>query len=263
MMPRYGERGATDMPQARPDTHITQPASDSQMMVSVHAPACRRSGVKYSQWITGPAAREDVHRLRARCDAIIAGSGTVLADDPRLTVRGFDPHDHLRDHRRPLRVIADGRARTPPGSNVLDGTTPTLVAVADDATAAATAPLESRAAVVRLPRAGPGAGLDLEALLAELADREIVSVLLEGGPTLAGSFLARGLVDRVVAYVAPTLFGAGAAALGAAGVTTLAEAHHLDVEDVQTIGPDLRITAAVRRPGALAGARPAPSRREN
>ena len=73
-----------------------------------------------SQWITGAAAREDVHRLRARCDAIIAGSGTVLADDPRLTVRGFDPHDHLITHRRPLRVIADARARTPLGSRVLD-----------------------------------------------------------------------------------------------------------------------------------------------
>jgi diaminohydroxyphosphoribosylaminopyrimidine deaminase/5-amino-6-(5-phosphoribosylamino)uracil reductase len=235
-----------------------------------------------SQWITGPAAREDVHRLRARCDAIIAGSGTVLADDPRLTVRGFDPHDHLRTHRRPLRVVADGRARTPLGSHVLDGTAPTLIAVADDAATAAS--LESHAAVVRLPRAGRTGGLDLTALLAELGEREIVSVLLEGGPTLAGSFLAEGLVDRVVAYVAPTLLGTGAAALGAAGVSTLAQAHHLDVEDITTLGPDLRITAAVRhrasgaegdasRPlgsasegadaaGALAG-RPAPSRREN
>jgi diaminohydroxyphosphoribosylaminopyrimidine deaminase/5-amino-6-(5-phosphoribosylamino)uracil reductase len=235
-----------------------------------------------SQWITGPAAREDVHRLRARCDAIIAGSGTVLADDPRLTVRGFDPHDHLRTHRRPLRVVADGRARTPLGSHVLDGTAPTLIAVADDAV---TAPLEPHAAVIRLPRAGHAGGLDLGALLAELSEREIVSVLLEGGPTLAGAFLAEGLVDRVVAYVAPTLFGAGAAALGDAGVTTLAQAYHLDIEDITTMGPDLRITATVRdrvsgaegavdRPlgaasadagvaGALAGARPAPSRREN
>lgn len=226
-----------------------------------------------SQWITGPAAREDVHRLRARCDAIIAGSGTVLADDPRLTVRGFDPHDHLLTHRRPLRVVADGRARTPLGSHVLDGTTPTLIAVAEDAVTAAA--LESQAAVVRLPRAPHTGALDLGALLTELSEREIVSVLLEGGPTLAGAFLAEGLVDRVVAYVAPTLFGAGAAALGDAGVATLAEAHHLDIDDVTTMGPDLRITATVRdqagraggaagRPlGALAGARLAPSRREN
>jgi diaminohydroxyphosphoribosylaminopyrimidine deaminase/5-amino-6-(5-phosphoribosylamino)uracil reductase len=231
-----------------------------------------------SQWITGPEAREDVHRLRARADAIIAGSGTVLADDPRLTVRGFPPHDHLRTHRRPLRVVADGRARTPLASRVLDGDAPTLVAVAEDAPGNAAA-LEAITSVVRLPRARTG--LDLHALLAELRDREIVSVLLEGGPTLAGAFLAEGLVDRVVAYLAPTLFGAGAAALGDAGVTTLAEAHHLDIEDVTTMGPDLRITAAVRDraevadhrdPGtasgaahlaAATGARPAPSRREN
>jgi diaminohydroxyphosphoribosylaminopyrimidine deaminase/5-amino-6-(5-phosphoribosylamino)uracil reductase len=193
-----------------------------------------------SQWITGPQAREDVHRLRARCDAIIAGSGTVLADDPRLTVRGFEPHDHLRTPRRPLRVIADGRARTPAGSRVLDDAAPTLVAIGEDAPA-----LEAGAAVVRLPRTERG--LDLTALLAELADREIVSVLLEGGPTLAGSFLADGLVDRVVAYLAPTLLGAGPAALADAGVTTLAEAYHLDIEDITTIGPDLRITAATRR----------------
>jgi diaminohydroxyphosphoribosylaminopyrimidine deaminase/5-amino-6-(5-phosphoribosylamino)uracil reductase len=206
-----------------------------------------------SQWITGAAAREDVHRLRARADAIIAGSGTVLADDPRLTVRGFEPHDHLRTHRRPLRVVADTRARTPLAGRVLNDEAPTLVAVAEDAEASA---LESTTAVVRLPRARNGRGLDLSALLAELTEREIVSVLLEGGPSLAGGFLAEGLVDRVVAYLAPTLFGAGAAALGDAGVATLAQAHHLDIDDVTTIGPDLRITATVRD-------RPAPSRREN
>ncbi|WP_285566708.1 bifunctional diaminohydroxyphosphoribosylaminopyrimidine deaminase/5-amino-6-(5-phosphoribosylamino)uracil reductase RibD [Actinoallomurus iriomotensis] len=206
-----------------------------------------------SQWITGASAREDVHRLRARVDAIIAGSGTVLADDPRLTVRGFEPHDHLRTHRRPLRVVADARGRTPLDSRVLDDAAPTLVAVADDTDASA---LESTTAVVRVPRSRRGPGLDLSALLAELTEREIVSVLLEGGPSLAGGFLAAGLVDRVVAYLAPALLGAGTAALGDAGIATLAEAYHLDIDDVTTIGPDLRITATVRD-------RPAPSRREN
>lgn len=232
-----------------------------------------------SQWITGPEARHDVHRLRFRCDAIIVGSGTVLADDPRLTVRGFERHDHLRTPRRPLRVVADGRARTPLTSRVLDDAAPTLVAVAEDADAGA---LEGRAAVVRLPYTGRG--LDLNALLAELRERQIVSVLLEGGPVLAGSFIAAGLVDRVVAYLAPALLGTGAAALGDAGVATLAQAHHLEIDDITTVGPDLRITATVRTrasgaegpaPGAasedadVAGvpagvsARPAPLRREN
>ncbi|GAA0324487.1 bifunctional diaminohydroxyphosphoribosylaminopyrimidine deaminase/5-amino-6-(5-phosphoribosylamino)uracil reductase RibD [Actinoallomurus spadix] len=209
-----------------------------------------------SRWITGPEARHDVHELRARCDAIIAGSGTVLADDPRLTVRGVHRHDHRRTPRRPLRVIADTRARTPVTSRVLDDEAPTLIAVAEDADTTA---LEGRAAVVRLPYGDRG--LDLTALLAELHDRQIVAVLLEGGPTLAGSFLAAGLVDRVVAYLAPRLLGAGPAALGDAGVATLAEAHHLQIDDVTRIGDDLRVTAV--RPAVETPTRPAAARRES
>lgn len=211
-----------------------------------------------SQWITGPESRQDVHRLRARCDAIIAGAGTILADDPRLTARGTDPRRHLRTPRTPLRVVVDTRARTPLSSRVLDDAAPTLVAVAEDADAG---PLEARTAVVRLPRAGRG--LDLTALLADLRDRQVVSALLEGGPTLAGSFLAAGLVDRVVAYLAPTLLGTGAAALGDAGVTTLARAHHLAIDDITTTGPDLRITATVRARDAAVSAGAARPRREN
>jgi diaminohydroxyphosphoribosylaminopyrimidine deaminase / 5-amino-6-(5-phosphoribosylamino)uracil reductase len=187
-----------------------------------------------SQWLTGPQARRDVHRLRSRCDAIIAGIGTVLTDDPRLTARGPE-EERGRD---PLRVIVDSAARTPPASRVLDGAAPTLVAVAEDADATA---LEGRAAIVRLPR--KGRGLDPAALLAELRHREVVAAFLEGGPTLAGSFVAVGLVDRVVAYLAPALLGAGPSALAHAGVTTLAEAHRLEIDDVTRIGPDLRITA--------------------
>ncbi|MEV5706996.1 bifunctional diaminohydroxyphosphoribosylaminopyrimidine deaminase/5-amino-6-(5-phosphoribosylamino)uracil reductase RibD [Actinoallomurus sp. NPDC052274] len=209
-----------------------------------------------SQWITGPEARHDVHELRARCDAIVAGSGTVLADDPHLTVRGAHRHDHRRTPRRPLRVVADTRARTPLTSRVLDDEAPTLIAVAEDADTAA---LEGRVAVVRLPR--DDGGLDLTALLTELRERQIVSVLLEGGPTLAGSFVAAGLVDRVVAYLAPRLLGAGPAALGDAGVATLAEAHHLEIDDVTRIGTDLRITAV--RPAVETPTRPVAARRES
>jgi diaminohydroxyphosphoribosylaminopyrimidine deaminase/5-amino-6-(5-phosphoribosylamino)uracil reductase len=231
-----------------------------------------------SQWITGPQARQDVHRLRARCDAIIAGSGTVLADDPHLTARGVEPRSPRRPPRTPLRVVADGRARIPATSRVLDAAAPTLVAIAEDADPGA---LEGRAAVVRLP--ADGRGLDLTALLAVLRERQVVSVLLEGGPTLAGSFLAAGLVDRVIAYLAPTLLGTGAAALGDAGVATLAQAYHLAIDDTTAIGPDLRVTATVRTrargaegaaeralgtagedaDGATVDAGPAPLRREN
>ncbi|WP_433255522.1 bifunctional diaminohydroxyphosphoribosylaminopyrimidine deaminase/5-amino-6-(5-phosphoribosylamino)uracil reductase RibD [Streptosporangium sp. CA-135522] len=211
-----------------------------------------------SQWITSPESRADVHRLRAEADAIVAGIGTVLADDPRLTARrppgdetpaaggpglspgGARPHgDGVAAARPPLRVVVDSDARTPLTARVLDSRAPTLVAVADDAAAQ---PLADAAEVVRLARRRPY-GIDLAGLLAELHRRQIVSVLLEGGPTLAGSFLKEGLIDRVVGYLAPALLGAGAAALGPAGVATIAETHRLEFEDVTPTGPDLRLTA--------------------
>ncbi|MFD2353441.1 bifunctional diaminohydroxyphosphoribosylaminopyrimidine deaminase/5-amino-6-(5-phosphoribosylamino)uracil reductase RibD [Nonomuraea ferruginea] len=183
-----------------------------------------------SQWITSPEARADVHRLRARSDAIVAGIGTVLADDSRLTARlGPGRGPPAARGRRPGRQDAGHRAgarrRGPP----------TLVAVAADTVTTLGADL------LRVPR--DGRGLDLHALLKELAAREVVSVFLEGGPTLAGAFLARGLVDRVVAYVAPALLGAGAAALGEAGVRTIGEAHRLIFDEVSPIGPDVRLVA--------------------
>jgi diaminohydroxyphosphoribosylaminopyrimidine deaminase/5-amino-6-(5-phosphoribosylamino)uracil reductase len=182
-----------------------------------------------SKWITSPEARADVHRLRAESDAVIAGIGTVIADDPLLTARV--PGDAAR---RPLRVVVDSAARTSASARVLAGEEPALVAVADDADVPA-----HLGHAVRLPRA-PG-GIDLHALMAELHGRQIVSALLEGGPTLAGSFLREGLVDRVVGYIAPALLGTGAAALGAAGVTTIGEILRLEFEEVTPIGPDLRL----------------------
>lgn len=205
-----------------------------------------------SQWITSPESRADVHRLRGEAGAIIAGIGTVLADDPRLTVRrppgdgppavGSPLHvavDGPPSAVPPLRVVVDSDARTPLTARVLDGRAPTLVAVAADADAGA---LAARTEVVRLARRRPY-GIDLGELLAELHRRQIVSVLLEGGPALAGSFLREGLIDRVVGYLAPALLGAGAAALGPAGVATIAETHRLEFEDVTPTGPDLRLTA--------------------
>ncbi|MEU9205972.1 bifunctional diaminohydroxyphosphoribosylaminopyrimidine deaminase/5-amino-6-(5-phosphoribosylamino)uracil reductase RibD [Streptomyces sp. NPDC048332] len=187
-----------------------------------------------SRWITSAQSRADVHRLRAEADAVVAGSGTARTDDPQLGVRGIDGAV------QPLRVVVDTAATAVrPGARVLDGTAPTLIAVADDADARHL-PVES---VLRLPRAADGPGLDLPALLAALHGRGVRSVLLEGGPTLAGSFVASGLVDKVVGYLAPVLLGAGPAALADAGISTIAEALRLDVTETEHIGPDLRITA--------------------
>ena len=170
-----------------------------------------------SRWITSEQARADVHALRAGVDAVAVGTGTVLADDPALTVRrGAPAGQALAPQHQPLRVVV-GRRPVPPGARILDASAPTVV-------------LATR---------------DLPAVLAELAAREVRHLLLEGGPTLAGAFVAAGLVDRVVAYVAPVLLGAGLAALGDAGVGSISAAVRLNIEDVTRIGPDVRITARI------------------
>ncbi|MFB6715533.1 MULTISPECIES: bifunctional diaminohydroxyphosphoribosylaminopyrimidine deaminase/5-amino-6-(5-phosphoribosylamino)uracil reductase RibD [unclassified Streptomyces] len=187
-----------------------------------------------SRWITSPESRADVHRLRAEADAVVVGSGTARTDDPQLGARGVEGAV------QPLRVVVDTDATAVrPGARVLDGTAPTLIAVADDSDTRRL----PEGAVLRLPRAATGPGLDIPALLAALYGRGIRSVLLEGGPTLAGSFVAAGTVDKVVGYLAPVLLGAGPAALADAGISTIAEALRLDVTETVRIGPDLRITA--------------------
>ncbi|MEU8508491.1 bifunctional diaminohydroxyphosphoribosylaminopyrimidine deaminase/5-amino-6-(5-phosphoribosylamino)uracil reductase RibD [Streptomyces brevispora] len=187
-----------------------------------------------SRWITSAESRADVHRLRAEADAVVVGSGTARTDDPQLGVRGIDGAV------QPLRVVVDTAATAVrPGARVLDTGAPTLIAVADDAD---TRHLPEEA-VLRLPRAATGPGLDLPALLAALHGRGIRSVLLEGGPTLAGAFVAAGAVDRIVGYIAPVLLGAGPAALADAGISTIAQALRLHVTETVRIGPDLRITA--------------------
>ncbi|MGW4854493.1 bifunctional diaminohydroxyphosphoribosylaminopyrimidine deaminase/5-amino-6-(5-phosphoribosylamino)uracil reductase RibD [Streptomyces sp. NPDC004288] len=185
-----------------------------------------------SRWISSAASRADVHRLRAESDAVVVGSGTARTDDPHLAVRGVDGAV------QPLRVVVDTEATAvKPGARVLDDAAPTLIAIAEDAETTLTD-------VVRLPRAERG--LAVPALLDALHARGVRSVLLEGGPTLAGAFLAAGAVDQVVGYLAPVLLGAGPTALADAGITTLTEALRLDITETARIGTDLRITATLK-----------------
>lgn len=156
-----------------------------------------------SQWITSAAARRDTHRLRAEADVMLVGTGTVLADDPRLTVRGDDGEALAR---QPLRVVMGQRA-VPAGARVLDDAAETLL-------------LRSR---------------DPREALAELFERGRRHVFLEGGPTLAAAFLRAGVVDEIVAYVAPVLLGAGRNAVGDLGIAGIDAALRPTVTDARLI----------------------------
>lgn len=165
-----------------------------------------------SQWITGPAARADVHRRRAEADAIAVGTGTVLADDPALTARAGDA---LLPH-QPVPVVIGSRA------------TPT------------------DAAVHRHPRTPLFYDThDLHAVVADLHTRGTQTVFVEGGPTLASAFIAAGLADRVLAYIAPVLLGGDRLALTDIGVASIDQARRLIVDEWVPLGSDL---LAIARP---------------
>jgi diaminohydroxyphosphoribosylaminopyrimidine deaminase/5-amino-6-(5-phosphoribosylamino)uracil reductase len=165
-----------------------------------------------ARWISSAVSRQDAHRLRAIVDAIVVGSGTALADDPQLTVRDAD--DVLASH-QPLRVVLDRRHRVPQYARVFDDAAETMI----------------------LDTAVPRFALKA------LHDRGVRHVLLEGGPTLAGSFVEAQCVDEVVCYLAPKLLGSGPAALGAAGIATIADALVLEIDEVSMLGPDVRVLA--------------------
>ncbi|WP_426662704.1 bifunctional diaminohydroxyphosphoribosylaminopyrimidine deaminase/5-amino-6-(5-phosphoribosylamino)uracil reductase RibD [Rhodanobacter aciditrophus] len=188
-----------------------------------------------SKWITGEAARTDVQRWRARSSAILTGSGTVLADNPRLTVRqveGWAGSPVL-----PWRVILDTHLRTPPGSHVLDTTAPTLLMHAADAPVAAHLATAERVAI-----AGHGGQLDLAAVLAELARREVSEVHVEAGPALSGALFAQGLVDELLLYVAPVLLGDQARPLlQLPPLATMADRWNLRLVDQRQVGADWRL----------------------
>jgi len=194
-----------------------------------------------SKWITGDAARLDVQRWRARSSAILTGSGTVLVDDPRLTVR----LPAQEEFAPPLRVVLDRGLRTPAGSHVLNGEAPTLVLHADDAVAAD----DRFARVERLALPLQGVVLDLRAALALLAERGCNEVHVEAGPTLGGALFAEGLVDELLLYVAPVLLGDGAhPLLRLPNLTEMAARWQLETVDRRAMGDDLRLLLRPRAP---------------
>jgi diaminohydroxyphosphoribosylaminopyrimidine deaminase / 5-amino-6-(5-phosphoribosylamino)uracil reductase len=161
-----------------------------------------------SQWITSETARADVHRRRAACDAIVVGTGTVFIDDPKLTAR---LPDGTLTERQPLRVVV-GEREISPDANVLNDDTRTMV-------------IRTR---------------DPHEVIKALSDR--TDVLIEGGPTLAGAFLRAGVIDRILAYIAPILLGGPITAIDDVGVLSIAHAQRWQFDGFEAIGPDILLS---------------------
>jgi diaminohydroxyphosphoribosylaminopyrimidine deaminase/5-amino-6-(5-phosphoribosylamino)uracil reductase len=196
-----------------------------------------------SRWVSGPETRAWAHRLRTRIDAILVGSSTVVIDDPQLTARP----EGIDDPRQPLRIVVDTRGRTPPMAQVFLGPAKTLVATSDEAPEPWRAAVKARGAeVVSLPLAA--GHVDLRALLQLLGDREVLSVLVEGGGVILGSFFDAGLVDKVHAIIAPLIVGAAdaPAAVAGEGADRMADALRLRDVTVERLGEDLLVTGYAR-----------------
>ncbi len=198
-----------------------------------------------SKWITGETARTEAHRLRDRSDAVLVGVGTVLADDPALTVR------HV-DGRNPLRVVLDSDLRTPPTAAVLDPAAQgrTVIVHALDADEGRAAALRRAGAELVAVSRSPQ-GIDLEETLAHLGARNVVRLLVEGGARVHGAFLDLGLADRAAVFIAPRIVGDASAPSFAAGagVETIGQSWRLVRTETRELGSDWLISGDFERMG--------------
>jgi diaminohydroxyphosphoribosylaminopyrimidine deaminase/5-amino-6-(5-phosphoribosylamino)uracil reductase len=191
-----------------------------------------------SRWISGPQSRQWAHEQRAKLDAIMVGVNTILVDNPQLTARPGGQESE----RQPLRVVADSQGRTPASARVLQGPGGALIATSDRSEPSWRQAMEATGAeVLVLPRDGDS--LDLAALLKALAERGVLSLLVEGGGILLGSLFDQGLVDKVQAIIAPLIIGAAEAptAVAGRGAERLADAWRLREVAVERLGDDILI----------------------
>ena len=200
-----------------------------------------------SQWITGPEARADGHRFRARAQAIITGVGTVIDDDPLLTVRdvampmGWNAEPVALA--APLRVVLDSHLRTSPNAKILQGGCLIVTASTDKAKTQALA--AAGAEVLCLPN--QQSQVDLAGVLTALAERGVNEVHVEAGPTLSGAFLKSGLVDELLVYIAPTVLGGDARGwFDGLNLTHLNQKTEWQFQDVRLVGAVLRVIARLR-----------------
>jgi diaminohydroxyphosphoribosylaminopyrimidine deaminase/5-amino-6-(5-phosphoribosylamino)uracil reductase len=193
-----------------------------------------------SQWITGPAARRDGHRWRARACAVLSGIGTVIEDDPSLTVREVDTP------RQPLRIIVDARLQLTPQAKLFADIerSPLLVVCASDDTPKAQALRDAGAELLVLPN--EGGKVDLPAMFQALGARGLNEVHAESGHKLNGSLLREGCVDEVLMYLAPTVLGRGMGLFNLGPFDTLAQRIDVDIRDMRAVGKDWRLLARLR-----------------
>jgi len=202
-----------------------------------------------SRWISGPESRKYVHCLRYASDAIMAGANTVIADDPHLTTRCSGGKGGTA-RKQPLRVIVDGEGRTPLTARLFSEPGETLLALGRAAKPEERAAFnQAGAEIVELP-AGEGR-VDLARLLEELGKRGITSVIVEGGGILLGSLFDQGLVDKVIAFIAPVIIGGAEAktAVAGRGVDQVAESFRLERMKVEKLGDDLMVSGYVTAKG--------------
>ncbi len=216
-----------------------RPFVTAKYAMSADGKIASRSGD--ARWVTGAESRAHVHRLRAECDAIMVGIGTVLADNPRLTARDDDGRPR---ERQPLRVVVDSAGRTPPDAALLREPGRTLIAAAKPTVDNGEVMACAEALCVR----GPAGRVDLEALLDALGQRGVTSALVEGGGTLMGALFDLGLVDKALVFVAPKIVGGTAAPgpVGGRGVDRMAEALELKRPRWERIGDDMLLTGYCR-----------------
>jgi diaminohydroxyphosphoribosylaminopyrimidine deaminase/5-amino-6-(5-phosphoribosylamino)uracil reductase len=185
-----------------------------------------------SRWISSERARKFTHRLRAQHDAIMVGRGTVLTDDPRLTVR-------LVKGRNPLRICLDSRLRIPLDAQVLRDDGETLIVTTDEQGKEKAAAIRKQGKEVLVVQSEMNGRVDLKSLMKTLADRGIASILVEGGAEVITSLLKEGLVKRMVVIIAPLILGKGIEAIGDLGIIDLDKAIKPASCEIKRIGEDV------------------------
>ena len=196
-----------------------------------------------SKWITSEQSRAKVHQLRSICDGILVGVNTIISDNPRLTARTAKGHPL---ESQPLRIILDSQGRTPPNAQIFGEPGRTLIAT----TALATSQMQSLkslgAEILTLPQSNKR--VSLLPLLTNLTKRGVVNLLVEGGGTILSSFLELGLVDKILAFISPTIIGGKTAftPVSGNGLTTMSDGYKLKCVEFEQVGPDMLITGYTR-----------------